>query len=122
MVLNPGRDLVIKTTIACGVLETVAVILRLIARWRSQSSFAVDDWVLVASLIPSYGMLANGMISMELARRVLTMLTIAVVTKGGSGRHASSLSPSEVQTFLKVCRATRKILAMTDDSRSSPRV
>ena len=63
MIHNPGAGLVIRTTIACGVLETAAVILRLIARWKSNASIARDDWVLVAALVPSYAMLANGIVS-----------------------------------------------------------
>ena len=67
---NPKEGLVIRTTIACAVIETVAVVLRLIARWRSNATYASDDWVLLASLIPSYAMLANGLIraSMKLSR------------------------------------------------------
>ena len=61
--INPGRDRVIRVTVACGVLATVAVCLRLVARWRSKAPFAADDWWVVATLIPSYGMLAVGSIS-----------------------------------------------------------
>ena len=61
--VNPGRDQVIRVTVACGILATVAVLLRFLARWRSKASFAADDWWMAASLIPSYGMLAVGSIS-----------------------------------------------------------
>lgn len=61
--VNPGRDQVIRVTVACGVLATVVVALRFLARWKSKASFAADDWWMVASLIPSYGMLAVGSIS-----------------------------------------------------------
>ena len=63
--VNPGRDQVIRVTVACGVLATLAVCLRLVARWRSKAVIAADDWFMVASLIPSYGMLAVGSISMS---------------------------------------------------------
>lgn len=63
MTPNPQLGFVIRTTIACAVLETVAVVLRLVARWRSNASYAMDDWVLVASLVPSYAMLVDGLIS-----------------------------------------------------------
>ena len=46
--------------IAVGVAVTIAVILRLVARWRSKATFAVDDWLIVASLVPTYGMLLCG--------------------------------------------------------------
>ena len=61
--INPARGRIAQVTVACGVLATVAVILRFVARWRSKASFAADDWWMVASLIPSYGMLAVGSIS-----------------------------------------------------------
>ena len=64
--INPGRDQVVRVTVACGVLATVAVLLRFAARWRSKASFAADDWWMVASLIPSYGMLVVGSISLFL--------------------------------------------------------
>ena len=62
--INPERDRVAQVTVACGVLATVAVIFRFVARWRSKASFAADDWWMVASLIPSYSMLAVGSISL----------------------------------------------------------
>lgn len=61
--VNPGRDRVICITVISGVLATVAVLLRFVARRRSKASFAADDWWIAATLIPSYGMLAVGLIS-----------------------------------------------------------
>lgn len=63
MASTHGRALVLRTIIACGVLETVAVILRLVAQWRNNRRFYKDDWWIVATLIPSYAMLAVGMLS-----------------------------------------------------------
>lgn len=63
---NPRGDLVIRVTIACGVLETIAVALRLLARWKSKAGFGADDYLIVATLIPSYGMLVSGSLSMVL--------------------------------------------------------
>lgn len=84
---NPRGELVIKVTIVCGILETLAVILRLVARWRSKAAFAADDWWIVATLIPSYAMLTVG---------------ILMVTIGGGGRHAATLDLYQLETFLKV--------------------
>ena len=84
---NPRGDDVIKLTIACGILETLAVALRLLARWRSKAAFAADDWWIVATLIPSYLMLAVGCL---------------MVTIGGGGRHAATLELYQIKTFLKV--------------------
>ena len=61
--VNPERNQIIRVTVACGVLATLAVFLRFLARWRSKASFAADDWWMLASLIPSYCMLAVGSIS-----------------------------------------------------------
>ena len=60
--VSPERNKVVRVTVACGVLATLAVFLRFLARWRSKASFAADDWCMLASLIPSYCMLAVGSI------------------------------------------------------------
>lgn len=60
---NPRGEIVIRMTYAVGVLLAVAVALRLLARWRSKAGFAADDWCIVGSLIPSYGMLVSGALS-----------------------------------------------------------
>ncbi len=63
MVASRGEGLVVRTTIACGVLETLAVIFRLLAQWKNNRRFYRDDWWIVASLVPSYAMLAVGILS-----------------------------------------------------------
>ena len=68
MVFNPRGDQVIRINIACGILETLAVGLRLLARRRSKASFAADDWLIVATLAPSYAMLIIGHLSAFLSR------------------------------------------------------
>lgn len=88
----------IKVTIACGILETLAVFLRLLARWRSKAAFAADDWWIVATLIPSYAMLAVGCL---------------MVTIGGGGRHAATLDLYQIETFLKTVSAALIAYACT---------
>ena len=61
--VNPERNQIVRVTVACGILATLAVFLRFLARWRSKASFAADDWCMLASLVPSYCMLAVGSIS-----------------------------------------------------------
>lgn len=63
---NPRGDLVIRVTVACGVLETIAVGLRLLARWKTKAGIGHDDYLIVVTLIPSYGMLVCGSLSMTL--------------------------------------------------------
>lgn len=44
--------------LALAVLATVAVFLRVLARWKSKASFAGDDLMIIISLFPFYGMTA----------------------------------------------------------------
>ncbi len=57
---NPRGDAMLYACIAIGIAVTIAVTLRLVARWKSKAAFAVDDWLIVASLVPTYGMLVCG--------------------------------------------------------------
>ena len=60
MVDNPVGRQVVRTGIAFGILDAIAVSLRLLARWKSNSAFGVDDALIVASLAPLYAMIAIG--------------------------------------------------------------
>ena len=60
MVNNPVGEHVIRTSIVFGVIDSVAVALRLLARWRSNAAFAADDVLIIASLIPLYAMIFIG--------------------------------------------------------------
>ena len=57
MVSNPVGYHVLQTCIAFGVVDTVAVALRILARRRSNAAFAADDALIVASLLPLYAMM-----------------------------------------------------------------
>lgn len=63
MANNPRGELVLRITTACGVLETIAVALRLLSRWKTKAGFGADDYLIVATLIPSYCMLISGCLS-----------------------------------------------------------
>ncbi len=54
---NPRGARVYHVGIALGVLTTVAVLLRLLARWKTKAKFAADDISIVISLIPFYVMI-----------------------------------------------------------------
>ena len=54
---NPRGFQMIQVSFAMGVLASLAVALRFLARWRIRASFALDDCFLIASLFPFYGML-----------------------------------------------------------------
>ena len=63
MTRYPTHARVVNVSIAMGAIDTVAVILRLLARKRGKAAFAIDDFVIVFSLIPLYGMIALGYLS-----------------------------------------------------------
>lgn len=60
---NPRGAHAISISIAMGVMATVAVALRLFARSRSKAALAVDDWVIVGSLLPLFAMVCSSIIS-----------------------------------------------------------
>lgn len=57
---NPLGDQVIRISIALGVLITLAVPLRFLARWKSKAKFAMDDVLIIISLLHQYVMIALG--------------------------------------------------------------
>lgn len=61
---NPRGEELIRSSAGVVVVVTIAVLLRILARWRSKAAFAADDWLIVASLIPTYGMLVCGHFSL----------------------------------------------------------
>ena len=68
-------DSVNRVAVACGVIETIAVCLRLLARWKTRAQFAIDDWLVVATLIPSYAMLVLGSFSTSPSKVLRKRLT-----------------------------------------------
>ena len=60
MVDNPVGLHVVRTGIAFGVIDAIAVSLRILARWRSDAAFAADDALIVASLAPHFAMIIIG--------------------------------------------------------------
>lgn len=105
---NPRGDAIIHTNIACGILGTAAVMMRFLARWKSKAPFAADDWCILASLIPSYGMMVSSGFSTPRLPSICTLLAInsllqfQVVARGGAGRHAHTLTHDETRIFLQV--------------------
>ena len=60
MTITPSGHTVLRAGIAAITIETIAVFLRLLARRTCKAAFAVDDWFVIASLLPSYGMFVIG--------------------------------------------------------------
>ena len=70
---NTRGKALIPVNVGLGVIETLAVILRLLARRKGTVELAADDFWLLGSLLPSYLMMVCGGISMSttISRRVL---------------------------------------------------
>lgn len=60
MIDNPLGLQVVRIGIALGVIDAIAVSLRMLARWRSDAAFAADDALIVASLAPHFAMIVIG--------------------------------------------------------------
>lgn len=61
---NARGHAVVHATIALGVIDTIAVVLRLIARKRSIAKIGMDDWMIIASLVPAYAMIIAASLSL----------------------------------------------------------
>ncbi|MCJ1263179.1 hypothetical protein MMC22_003049 [Lobaria immixta] len=83
---NPRGDTILRWTIVIGVIDTLAVMLRLFVRKKSRTKIAADDWMIVASLPPAYCMIGAASVW---------------VTKGGAGKHKADLTASEMTLVLK---------------------
>ncbi|KAL9576777.1 MAG: hypothetical protein Q9212_006826 [Teloschistes hypoglaucus] len=84
---NQKSAYVVRVGIAFGIIDTVAVLLRLIARWRSKAAFAADDWWIVWSLVPLCSMVAVGTL---------------MATIGGLGQSNADLSPTNISALMKI--------------------
>ncbi|MCJ1465320.1 hypothetical protein MMC07_003937 [Pseudocyphellaria aurata] len=83
---NPRGDTVVRWIVAMGVVDTLAVMLRLLIRKKNGTKIAADDWMIMASLVPAYCMIVTASLC---------------VTKGGLGKHIAELLASELTIFLK---------------------
>lgn len=56
-------DTILHTSIAIAIVVTLAVILRFLSRKKIKARLATDDWLMLASLLPTYAMLGIASIS-----------------------------------------------------------
>lgn len=63
MLSNPLGHQVLVTSVALGVINIIALALRILARWRSRAAFAADDALVIASIAPILGMVVIGCLS-----------------------------------------------------------
>lgn len=92
---------------ALGVLATITVGLRFVARRLLKAPHWADDYWIVVSLIFMYGLFADSTISMYPFPNLhilptSNMGTCVVVFAGGIGKHLTELTPSEHRIFLRV--------------------
>ena len=66
MAENPIGNQVIRISVALGVIITLAVPLRLLARWKSKANFAMDDVLIILSVFPQYVMITVGVLGSSL--------------------------------------------------------
>ncbi|KAL8776368.1 MAG: hypothetical protein Q9194_003196 [Teloschistes cf. exilis] len=97
---NQQSAYVVRVGIAFGIIDTVAVLLRLIARWRSNAAFAADDWWIVWNLVPLCSMVAVGTL---------------MATIGGMGLNTADLAPTTISVCLKLvmCAILTYLLTVT---------
>jgi hypothetical protein len=89
------------------VIDTLAVVLRFIARRKSKLRLALDDWLIAASLIPAHCMIIIAVICNVVSPCMVRWWIVNPfpslgVVKGGAGRRTASLTSSEKTLLLKV--------------------
>ena len=95
----------LQVSIVVGVLASLAVALRFLARSRSKTSLALDDWFLVGSLLPLYGMLAISVLrrcTSTITEKAAKRLTQKKVFDTGLGLPVTSLDAQQIPKLLKV--------------------
>ncbi|MCJ1401815.1 hypothetical protein MMC11_005032 [Xylographa trunciseda] len=75
-----------RVIVALAVLSTVAVLLRMIARWRSKVPFAIDDILIGVAWLFMVGSVING---------------FYMYVVGGVGQDLSTLSSYQIEVFFK---------------------
>ena len=62
MAPNPRGDTAVRWVIVLGVIDTLAVVLRFFARKKNGTKIAADDWMIMASLVPTYCMIVSAIL------------------------------------------------------------
>ena len=101
---NEHGHAILSVSIACGILETVAVALRFVARRKLGARYRWDDWLILISLVPNWGMvIIGGVCEYGMALKVaLLMPPLLVVADGKAGNHKDALNQAQLAIFLKV--------------------
>ena len=88
--------------LALAVLATVAVLLRVLARWKSKASFAGDDLMIILSLFPFYGMTAISYLGSSCQSVKPQPLISVAVNLARFGMPITTLGPENIVMLLKV--------------------
>lgn len=107
MAKYPAQAMVVDVSLVVGIIDTVAVVLRLVARKRSKATFAVDDVLIIFSILPLYGMVALSHLSTSwsivVRAQVDRLISSSVAYKAGLGQPITTLTPAQLNLFMKVC-------------------
>ena len=83
---------ILSVSVACGVLETIAVVLRFLARKKISARWRADDWIILLSLLLNYTMMIAGGLRgfvayiIDVERADPDFLTVVVDGKAGNPR------------------------------------
>jgi hypothetical protein len=88
MARNRLGERVIVLSVVINIVVTVAVILRFLARRKSKADVAIDDVLLVVSVIPQYVMVVLGVLGPSSDLRINFLLT---TDSGPQGRDGATL-------------------------------
>ena len=90
--------------LALAVLATVAVFLRVLARWKSKARFAGDDLMIILSLFPFYGMTAISYLGSSCQSVEPQPLILVAVNLAHFGMQITTLEPENIVMLLKVMK------------------
>ena len=90
--------------LALAVLATVAVLLRILARWKSKAKFAGDDLMVILSLLPFYAMTSISYLCSLHQSVEPQPLILLVVSLADFGMPVATLGPENKTMLLKVIK------------------
>ncbi len=93
-----------RISIALAVLATVAVFLRILARWKSKATFAGDDLMIILSLFPFYGMTVISYLGSSCKSVKPQALILVGVNLAHFGMPITTLEPENIVMLLKVMK------------------
>ena len=97
--------------LALAVLATVAVLLRILARWKSRASFAGDDLMIILSLFPFYGMTAISYLGSLCQSVEPQPLILVAVNLADFGMPITTLEPENIIMLLKVIKKSPLVVS-----------